>query len=146
MQPLWGWLADRYGRKSMLIRASLGMAVTMSMMGLVQNVWQLTCAALRRGARRRLCNPARSCWSRRRRRGTGRVGHSAPCRSAWLGGSLVGPLVGGLLPDLIGLRQTFFAGGAMIAVAFLATDTLIREQPVVRKPGVARPHAKGRGR
>src|SRR5580693_1076769 len=28
--PLWGKLADLYGRKPMLIRASLGMAITMS--------------------------------------------------------------------------------------------------------------------
>ena len=38
--PLWGKLADRYGRKLMLIRASLGMAVGMSLMGMVGNVWQ----------------------------------------------------------------------------------------------------------
>ena len=33
MAPVWGRLADRYGRKSMLIRASLGMTVAMSLMG-----------------------------------------------------------------------------------------------------------------
>src|SRR5258707_14550605 len=32
--PLWGKLADLYGRKLMLIRASLGMAVIMSLMGM----------------------------------------------------------------------------------------------------------------
>src|SRR6201995_4955660 len=39
--PLWGKLADRYGRKLMLIRASLGMAVAMSLIGMAHNVWQL---------------------------------------------------------------------------------------------------------
>ena len=38
-----------------------------------------------------------------------------------LAGNLVGPLVGGVLPDWIGIRATFFAGGAMIAVAALLT-------------------------
>ena len=42
-------------------------------------------------------------------------------------GNLVGPLVGGLLPGLIGIRGTFFAGGAMIAVAALLTIFLVRE-------------------
>ena len=36
--PLWGRLGDLYGRKLMLIRASLGMAVAMSLIGLAQNV------------------------------------------------------------------------------------------------------------
>src|SRR3954471_20192191 len=39
--PLWGRLADRYGRKLMLIRASLGMAVAMALIGIAGNVWQL---------------------------------------------------------------------------------------------------------
>lgn len=41
VSPLWGALADRKGRKIMLIRASFGMAVAMFLMGLVSNVWQL---------------------------------------------------------------------------------------------------------
>lgn len=39
--PVWGKLGDKYGRKSMLVRASLGMAVTVSLMGMVTNIWQL---------------------------------------------------------------------------------------------------------
>ncbi|AKP91879.1 Multidrug-efflux transporter, major facilitator superfamily (MFS) [Achromobacter xylosoxidans] len=39
--PLWGRLGDRYGRKLMLVRASFGMAICMSLTGMVQNVWQL---------------------------------------------------------------------------------------------------------
>src|SRR5580658_7010205 len=39
--PLWGRLADRYGRKLMLIRASLGMAVAISLTGMVHDVYQL---------------------------------------------------------------------------------------------------------
>lgn len=38
--PLWEQLGDRYGRKLMLIRASLGMAVAMTLLGMAQSVWQ----------------------------------------------------------------------------------------------------------
>src|SRR5271157_2386201 len=39
--PFWGKMADRYGRKLMLVRASLGMAIAMSLMGMAHNVWEL---------------------------------------------------------------------------------------------------------
>ncbi len=39
--PLWGRAADQYGRKPMLLRASLGMAIIISGMAFVQNVFQL---------------------------------------------------------------------------------------------------------
>ena len=47
--PLWGRLADLYGRKLMLIRASLGMAVAMSLIGMAQDVWQLVLLRLLAG-------------------------------------------------------------------------------------------------
>ncbi|CAK8739053.1 Multidrug resistance protein MdtG [Sodalis praecaptivus] len=38
--PIWGGLADRKGRKVMLLRSALSMAIVMTLMGLAQNVWQ----------------------------------------------------------------------------------------------------------
>lgn len=38
--PFWGGLADRKGRKIMLLRSALGMAIVMALMGLAQNIWQ----------------------------------------------------------------------------------------------------------
>jgi MFS family permease len=39
--PIWGGAADRYGRKPMLLRASLGMAVLVFLMGFAPNVQAL---------------------------------------------------------------------------------------------------------
>ncbi|MCH4164301.1 MAG: MFS transporter, partial [Lentilactobacillus diolivorans] len=41
VSPLWGKLADTRGRKPMLLRASLGMAITIFLMGFVTATWQL---------------------------------------------------------------------------------------------------------
>jgi MFS family permease len=126
--PLWGRLADRYGRKPILIRASLGMAVCMSLIGTVDNVWQLAGLRLLAGFLGGYASGA-----------TVLVATQTPRnRSAWalgvlssgiMAGNLVGPLVGGLLPPLVGIRNTFFLAGGLIFVASAATIALIREAP-----------------
>lgn len=126
--PLWGRLADLYGRKLMLIRASLGMAVAMALIGVAQDVYQLVGLRLLAGFLGGYASgsmllvatqtpKARSGWA------------LGTMSSAIMAGNLVGPLVGGALPPLIGIRATFFAAGAVIFVAFLATTFLIREAP-----------------
>ncbi len=41
VSPMWGSLADRKGRKLMLLRASLGMAIAILLQAFATNVWQL---------------------------------------------------------------------------------------------------------
>jgi MFS family permease len=126
--PLWGKLADRYGRKLMLIRASLGMAVGMSLMGMVGNVWQFFGLRLFIGFLGGYAAGAMVLVATQ----------SPKNRSGWalgmlssgvMAGNLVGPLVGGLLPQRIGIRETFYLVASVIFVAFLATVFLIRENP-----------------
>lgn len=126
--PLWGRLGDRYGRKLMLIRASLGMALAMSLIGLAENVWQLVLLRLLAGLLGGYASGA-----------TILVAMQTPkARSGWalgvlssgvMAGSLAGPLVGGVLPPLMGIRNTFFIAGAVIFVTFLATLFLLKEVP-----------------
>jgi MFS family permease len=124
--PLWGRLADLYGRKLMLVRASLGMTVAMSLIGLAQNVWQLVALRLLAGFLGGYASGS-----------TVLVATQTPKhRTGWalgtlssgiMAGNLVGPLIGGVMPPLIGIRNTFFAAGAVIFVTFLGTILLIRE-------------------
>ncbi|RQR87506.1 MULTISPECIES: MFS transporter [unclassified Burkholderia] len=124
--PLWGRLADRFGRKPMLVRAALGMAVVMSLIGVAHNVVELVALRLIAGLVGGYASAS-----------TVMVGTQAPReRAGWalgilstgaLAGNLVGPLVGGLLPGWLGIRGTFFAGGAMIAVAALLTIVVVKE-------------------
>jgi DHA1 family multidrug resistance protein-like MFS transporter len=124
--PLWGRLADRFGRKPMLVRAAIGMAIVMSLIGLAHNVYELVALRLIAGLVGGYASAS-----------TVMVGTQAPReRAGWalgilstgaLAGNLVGPLVGGLLPDWIGIRGSFFAGGAMIAVAALLTIFVVKE-------------------
>ncbi|MDR5760472.1 MFS transporter [Caballeronia sp. LZ035] len=124
--PLWGRLADRYGRKPMLVRAALGMAVVMSLIGVADSVYQLVALRLLAGLVGGYASAS-----------TVLIGTQAPReRAGWalgvlstgaLAGNLAGPLVGGFLPGLIGIRGTFFAGAGMIAVAALLSIVFVRE-------------------
>jgi len=140
--PLWGWLGDRYGRKLMLVRASLGMAVAMSLMGLAQDPWQLVGLRLLTGLLGGYSSGSMIL-----------VATQTPkSHSGWalgllssgiMAGNLLGPLVGGFLPPLIGIRLTFLASGGVIFVSFLATAFLLkRENPRDR---TARAGEKTRG-
>ncbi|MFK3798837.1 MFS transporter [Pseudomonas sp. NPDC088444] len=126
--PLWGRLGDRYGRKLMLIRASLGMAIAMSLIGLAENIYQLVGLRLLAGLLGGYASGA-----------TILVATQTPKeRSGWalgtlssgiMAGNLAGPLIGGSLPPLIGIRNTFFLAGGVIFVTFLATLFLMKEAP-----------------
>ena len=135
--PLWGRLADLYGRKLMLIRASLGMAVAMALIGVAHDIWQLVGLRLLAGLLGGYASGStllvatqtpkeRSGWA------------LGTLSSAIMAGNLVGPLLGGALPPLIGIRATFFAAGAVIFVAFLATAIFIREEARPANPRATR--------
>ena len=125
--PVWGRFADRYGRKLMLMRASLGMAIAMSLMGMANNIWQLVGLRLFAGFAGGYSSGS-----------TILVATQTPKqRSGWalgmltsgiMAGNLVGPLIGGSLPPLIGIRGTFWLAGFVIFLAFLATTFLIKEE------------------
>lgn len=126
--PLWGHVGDRYGRKPMLVRASLGMAVTMLLMGLSTTIWQFVGLRLLAGIAGGYSSGA-----------TILIAVQTPrAKSAWalgllssglMAGNLLGPLVGGMLPPLIGIRATFWGASVLIFGAFLATALLVREAP-----------------
>lgn len=125
--PLWGRLADRHGRKLMLIRASLGMALAMALIGLAQNVYQLVGLRLLAGLLGGYASGSMVLVATQTPRD--RTGWAlGTMSSAIMAGNLVGPLIGGFLPPLIGIRWTFFGAGAVIFIAFLATLFLIREE------------------
>lgn len=137
--PVWGHLADRYGRKLMLIRASLGMAVAMSLIGLADNVWHLVLLRLLAGLLGGYASGSmvlvatqtpkdRSGWA------------LGTLSSGIMAGNLAGPLIGGVLPPLIGIRATFFCAGGVIFISFLATAFLIKEE---KRPPKAKQDSAG---
>lgn len=133
LSPLWGRLADRYGRKLMMIRASLGMAIAMSLLGMVHDVWQLVAVRLLAGILGGYASGSMILVATQTPKA--RVGWALGTLSSGIMlGNLVGPLIGGVLPQWIGIRWTFLAAGGVIFIAFLATTFLIKEDASQRQP------------
>lgn len=134
--PVWGSLADRVGRKPMVIRASIFGCITSALMGLSQNVWQLTAARATMGMLAAFASAA-----------TALVGSQVPEDSlgfamGWMStaqmvGTLIGPLIGGFIADQAHeYRSVLFwtAGGTLLAAltcgAFVREDFRPSAQPV----------------
>ncbi len=129
VSPLWGSLADRKGRKLMLLRASLGMAVVIALQGMVTNVYQLFALRALMGLTSGYIPNAMAL-----------VASQVPReKSGWALGTLstgpvtgviVGPLLGGLMADHLGLRVVFFVTAVLMFVSFLITLFLIKERHI----------------
>lgn len=127
IQPVWGRLSDRVGRKVMLIRSGAGMAFVMAAMGLVQNVWQLLALRGLLGAVAGFIVSATALQATQtppeqagRALGTLQTGAVA--------GNLIGPFIGGLLADTIGIRHVFFLTGILQILATVVVVIFVREK------------------
>src|ERR1700746_1733472 len=95
--PLWGQVADRHGRKLMLLRSSLAIGLFTALMGASANVWQFFgCRALM-GVFAGFSSAAIALVASQVPED--RLGYSLGWLSTGqLVGSLVGPIIGGLPP------------------------------------------------
>ncbi|WP_225049345.1 MFS transporter [Lacticaseibacillus kribbianus] len=139
VSPLWGSLADRTGRKVMLIRASLGIAVSMALMGLCTNVWALFACRFFQGFFSGYIPNAQALVASQ----TPRAKAGAALGTLVTGsvsGTLFGPIVGGILAQIFSIRNTFFITAALLAVVCLMSAFMVEESfvPVQRVKGA--PH------
>ncbi|SFB90712.1 Predicted arabinose efflux permease, MFS family [Streptococcus equinus] len=131
--PVWGRLADRYGRKPMMVRASLVMTFTMGGLAFVPNVFWLLALRLLNGL-----------FSGYIPNSTALIASQAPknrsgyalgtLATGMIGGSLIGPLLGGVLAEWLGIRQVFLLVGFILLICNLLTVFLIKEdfKPVAK--------------
>ncbi|MFQ6101222.1 MAG: MFS transporter [Anaerolineae bacterium] len=129
--PIWGVLSDRYGRKLMVERAMFGGAVGIGLMGLAQNVQQLTLLRALQGALSGTVTAANALVATTTPRE--RAGYALGLlQMAIYFGASAGPLLGGLVADTFGYRATFWVTGVLLFVAALGVMLLIKEdfQPV----------------
>ncbi len=116
--PLWGWVADRYGRKPMVTRAMFGGAVITFAMGLVENIWQLLGLRMLSGALTGTISASVALVSTAVPRANLGFALGLMQVAVFLGMTL-GPWIGGLLADSAGYRPTFMVGGGILLLGGL---------------------------
>ena len=132
--PIWGILGDRYGRKPMLIRSMLGGAITVGIIYFAQNTAELVVLRLLQGATSGTVAAATALVAAETPRS--RVGWAlGVVTSAVALGSAIGPVVGGLAAEFLGLRLVFLGGGVLLALSLIPVLAIVRESPLPPRVG-----------
>ena len=124
--PIWGYAADKYGRKPMILRASLGMAIVIGTMGLAQNVYQLIGLRLLEGI---ITGYSTACTTLiATQTDKEHIGEALGTLStASIAGSLLGPMIGGYIAETFGFQPVFFITGALLLISFITTALFVKE-------------------
>lgn len=136
--PIWGVIADRSGRKLMLERATLGGAILLAAMGFAQNAEQLVLLRALQGATTGVIAANNALVAAQTPKEQSGFALGVLNMARWIGVS-GGPIVGGVLGEFFGFRESFWITGALLGIAGLAVVFLVEEdfQPVERsqRPG-----------
>ena len=134
VSPLWGILADRYGRKPMMIRAGLAMTITMGGLAFVPNVYWLLALRLLNGVFTGFVPNATALIASQVP--TDKSGYAlGTLSSGVVAGTLTGPFVGGMIAEVFGIRNVFLMVGGFLFLAAILTIFFIKEdfQPVPKE-------------
>ncbi|MHA8262133.1 MFS transporter [Lactobacillaceae bacterium Melli_B3] len=123
--PIWGRF-DCHGRKRMVLQTALGSAITLGLMGLVTSVWQLVLLRVLQGFFAGVIPNS-----------TALVATETPKEHAgyamgiittgYVGGNLIGPILGGVLARIFNIRITFFITAGFLLLSFFITWFLVKE-------------------
>jgi DHA1 family multidrug resistance protein-like MFS transporter len=132
MAPIWGVLADRYGRKPMLVRSMIGGAVVIGAMGFVNDVWQLEAVRIVQGAV--TGSQAAAAALVAAASPANQVGFALGLVSTAVQvGNTVGPVIGGVTVGGLGFRGAFLLGGVMLLLGGLMAIFWVDEPPLAAR-------------
>ncbi len=136
--PLWGRVADRRGRKLMVLRSCFAIALFMGLLGLVANVWQFMGLRVLMGAFAGFNAATISLVASQVP--PQRLGYSLGWLSTGqLVGTLIGPLLGGFVADVTGsYRMPFVVTSGVCALCGILALVLVQERFSPPKGGAAK--------
>lgn len=138
LSPIWGSVADRRGKKMMVLRTTLAISLFTCLMGFSRNVWQLLFIRMLQGAFSGYSASANALVA------TTIPEEKLGFALGWLStsamvGGLLGPMLGGVLSDVVhSYRVVFYLTSIFAMSAFLLTLFMVREPERVQRTGMAR--------
>lgn len=127
--PIWGSLADRFGRKPMFIRALIGAGVLIGLMGVASNIWQLVFLRFLMGAFAGTMGAAAALVAAT----TPREKTASALGTLQTGqflANMLGPVVGGLVAASLGIRESFIFCAALYGLAAVLGYIFVKEVPI----------------
>jgi DHA1 family multidrug resistance protein-like MFS transporter len=126
--PFWGRVADRFGHKLMVERALISFVIVMTAMAYVTEAWHLFALRAALGlfagyGALTLSMAARSVPRERMAEAIGTI------QTAQRLGPALGPVMGGVLAPLVGLRNAFLVSAVFYALAFVVVLVMYHEPP-----------------
>jgi MFS transporter, DHA1 family, multidrug resistance protein len=126
LAPLWGTISDRYGRKPLILRTTLGVTIVALLMSIVTNVYQLFALRIVHG----ICSGMLPAFIALASLNLpkDKTGHGiGMMQSAQFSGHIIGPFIGGLLSDLMGYRKVLLVLSFLTFMAGLSTMFFLSE-------------------
>lgn len=127
ISPFWGKLADRYGRKVMLLRSGFGMAIVTLLMGFATNVYQLLFLRLINGLVAGFIPASVALIATDVPKE--KTGYALGIlNSGTVAGTIIGPLFGGVAAEFVGYNQIFIYTGILVFIGALLVLFLVNEE------------------
>ena len=132
--PVWGSLADRFGRKVMVQRALLGGVVILNLMALARSVEQLVLLRAMQGIVMGTVAATSTLVAASTPRQ--RIGHAIGLMQmgVWMGAS-IGPLLGGVIVATFGFRTAFHLSSLCLFLAGIGVTLFVQEEFVAATRG-----------
>jgi DHA1 family multidrug resistance protein-like MFS transporter len=132
--PIWGIVSDRWGRKSMVLRAQFCGAVLLALMAVAPNIYVIIVLRILQGALTGTITAASALVASQTPRSKLPFAMGL-IMVAVFGGTTVGPFIGGFAADQLGYGVTFLIAGAILFAGGLIVLFLVEEKFVRLEQG-----------
>lgn len=131
LAPFWGRLADRYGRKIMVERSLASFVVVMGTMAFVTKPWHVLALRAVQGlfAGYGALTLTMAADSAPREKTAYAIGY---VHTAQRLGPAIGPIIGGAIAQLVGMRNTFLVTASFYLAATILVLVMYHEPPLAR--------------